>query len=289
MPKKGFKHSQESIMKMQNSHSGIVFSEEHKKKISERTKRELNPNYGKHHSLEVRKIISDCAKQQWIKPETHERTLLGLKKRSENPDWRVNISKPKSLEHKKKIVEAMRNRISNPEYHKKLSQYQKKRFENKTNHPNYGKHLSLETRLKIGKSHKGKKLPPFTLEHKQKIGMKHKGKVVTEETKQKMRGQNNHFWRGGLTPLYLLIRNSAKYNEWRNAVFKRDNYCDCYSGMKGDGDLNAHHIVPFSTILQQNNIKTFDAAMNCDLLWDINNGITMVESNHIALHRLWGG
>ena len=43
--------------------SGYKYSEEYKRKISERTKGENNPNYGKHHSKETRKKISEARKK----------------------------------------------------------------------------------------------------------------------------------------------------------------------------------------------------------------------------------
>ena len=53
---KNFKHSKESIEKMRQSHSCKIFSEEHKKHISEARKGkytgEDNPNWGKHMSEE---------------------------------------------------------------------------------------------------------------------------------------------------------------------------------------------------------------------------------------------
>jgi hypothetical protein len=54
--------------------------------------------------------------------------------------------------------------------------------------------------------------------------------MSTQETRDKMsiaqRGENNPQWRGGVTPLYKNIRECAKYYEWRDAVYKRDDYCD---------------------------------------------------------------
>jgi hypothetical protein len=35
-------------------------------------------------------------------------------------------------------------------------------------------------------------------------------------------------------------------------------------------------------------IKTLEEALNCEALWDVNNGITLSKSNHAAYHDIWG-
>ena len=49
-----------------------------------------------------------------------------------------------------------------------------------------GKHFSEETKIKLSKSHKGKKLGPFSEEHKRNIGEANKGRHCSEETKKKI-------------------------------------------------------------------------------------------------------
>jgi hypothetical protein len=114
----------------------------------------------------------------------------------------------------------------------------------------------------------------------------------SQETRSKMSmskiGEVNPNWNGGVTPLYKNIRECAKYYEWRDAVYKRDDYCDVITGERGNGNLNAHHIMPFAEIVEKHNIKTFEEAMACDELWDVSNGITMIEANHIMYHARTG-
>lgn len=107
-------------------------------------------------------------------------------------------------------------------------------------------------------------------------------------------GNNSNFWKGGITPLHYQIRNSTKYSEWRKLVFKRDNYTCQVSGLS-NCFLNVHHIKPFSVILEENNITTFEEALKCEELWDINNGITLARkwhsqtsNNELAFHRIHG-
>ena len=66
-------------------------------------------------------------------------------------------------------------------------------------------------------------------------------------------------------------RNSKEYKEWRLAVFKRDNYKCCCCNKTGK-KLNAHHIKRWSEYPS--------------LRYDIDNGITLCESCHKAIHKM---
>jgi 5-methylcytosine-specific restriction endonuclease McrA len=91
-------------------------------------------------------------------------------------------------------------------------------------------------------------------------------------------------WKGGITSLYKQIRACDKYEEWRKAIFARDNYtCQDCGGNTG-GNLTAHHEKEFAKILQENHITTLEQALACKELWDINNGRTLCEDCHIEEH-----
>lgn len=92
-------------------------------------------------------------------------------------------------------------------------------------------------------------------------------------------GKNNHFWKGGITKLQVILRNCAKYHEWRKQIFERDNYICIKCKQKG-GELQADHMKPFSYLLRENNIKTKQQAFACESLWDINNGRTLCLNCH---------
>jgi hypothetical protein len=95
--------------------------------------------------------------------------------------------------------------------------------------------------------------------------------------------QEKHYnWKGGITPLKQLIRHSFKYRLWRSDIFTRDNYI-CQNCGKRGGNVNTHHIKPFVLIMDENKIKTFEQAMNCEELWNINNGITLCEKCHKSI------
>jgi hypothetical protein len=104
-------------------------------------------------------------------------------------------------------------------------------------------------------------------------------------------GEKNPAWKGGISPLEARIRRSFKYRQWRSDVFTRDNFT-CQEQECGDNkgrNLEAHHIKPFALIMRENTIKTFEEAMNCEELWNINNGITFCKSCHRSspLTEVW--
>lgn len=92
-------------------------------------------------------------------------------------------------------------------------------------------------------------------------------------------GEKSNGWKGGITLLHDRIRTCFKYKEWVKAVFQKDNYI-CQICGKRNGTHNADHIKPFAVILYENNIKTFEEALNCKELWDLNNGQILCEDCH---------
>lgn len=134
-----------------------------------------------------------------------------------------------------------------------------------------GKKHSLETRLKMSlaqKSRKGRrKLTEF---EKKRISL------FMQATRQ---GSNNPAWRGGRTKLNDRIRTSKKYIQWRNDVFKKDNWTCRKCGKRGT-HLEAHHIRHFNVLLRIYRIKNIEQALNCDQLWSMANGLTLCKVCH---------
>lgn len=81
-------------------------------------------------------------------------------------------------------------------------------------------------------------------------------------------------WQGKETPpwerKYKNERLSPDYINWRILVFERDNYT-CQVCKQVGGNLNAHHIKSFA---KYKNLRT-----------DVNNGITLCEKCHKAVHK----
>lgn len=125
--------------------------------------------------------------------------------------------------------------------------------------------------------HKGGKL---SKSHIKNLSLSHKGQIPSNAWKKGHgTGCKNVNWKGGITPLMNRIRHSLEYRLWRSDVFTRDNFTCQECGKKG-GHLEAHHIKKFSKIIKENNIKTFEEAMLCEELWNINNGETLCDVCH---------
>ena len=101
---------------------------------------------------------------------------------------------------------------------------------------------------------------------------------VKDEISTRMRGDGNHFWKGGINGENDTLRHRREYKEWRTSVYERDDYtCQC-CGVRG-GRLNAHHINQFADYP--------------DIRYDINNGITLCVNCHDStesgsFHNIYG-
>lgn len=78
-------------------------------------------------------------------------------------------------------------------------------------------------------------------------------------------GERHHAWKGGVTNKNNNLRKSAKYKQWRNSVFKRDDYTCVLCGVRGTY-LHADHIKPF--------------ALFPELRFELSNGRTLCISCH---------
>lgn len=134
-----------------------------------------------------------------------------------------------------------------------------------------GKKHSSETRMKISLAHKGVPRPS-------------------------MLGDKNPRWNGGVTPVRELIRFSLKYRTWREEVFKGDGYicveCGARNGQGKNVILEADHFpVKFSEIingllLQFGIENLYVKAMECEKLWDVDNGRTLCWNCHNETKRV---
>ena len=137
---------------------------------------ENHPNYGKHHSAETRRKLSEA--KQNISEETRRKIS----------EAKQNISE----ETRRKLSEAAKNRSD--EYRRKMSEAKKGE-----KHHFYGKAHSLEARKKISENNarywKGKTRSDET---RRKLSEANYGKKHSDETKRKMsevhKGEENHFY-----------------------------------------------------------------------------------------------
>jgi len=141
-----------------------------------------------------------------------------------------------------------------------------------------GKKLSEQTKRKMRESHIGKIRSEEYRKHisEAKKGKKNGmfGKKWSEKTRriqsEQKRGPNGYWWKGGITPINRIIRNSLEYKLWREAVFERDNYTCVWCGQFG-GKLHADHIQLFST--------------HPELRFAIDNGRTLCIKCHKKRHE----
>ena len=118
------------------------------------------------------------------------------------------------------------------------------------------------------KSFTGKK---HTEETKKKMSEALKRVWTRKDFKEKHSGENNACWKGGISDINNVIRNSKEYKLWRSAVYQRDNYTCVWCGNPDSGNLNAHHIKPF--------------ALFPELRFAIDNGITLCKNCHKNAHK----
>lgn len=149
-----------------------------------------------------------------------------------------------------------------------------------------GKH-SEETKLKIKKARKkqgsnvwnrgknGYKLKPASFERKRKIG-------------EAQKGERNHNWKGGITPVRLQIRHCFEYRQWQSDILHRDDFTCQICGLRGGRLATDHYPKTFSFLMGFYNIKSLTDAVNCAELWDLNNGRTLCYECHLKTETYGG-
>lgn len=120
----------------------------------------------------------------------------------------------------------------------------------------------------------------FSMEYRKKLSDAHKGQVAWNKGTKGVvkawnkglsntwcKGEKNVNWKGGITPINQALRESMEYEEWRTAVYVRDNYT-CQSCGQVGGRLQADHIKLWSVYPE--------------LRFDIDNGQTLCFDCHRA-------
>lgn len=86
-------------------------------------------------------------------------------------------------------------------------------------------------------------------------------------------GARSPNWKGGVSSINHVIRNSQEYKYWRKSVFQRDEYT-CQSCGAKNTKLNAHHIKRFAKDIANR--------------FNVENGITLCVDCHKQLHKIEG-
>lgn len=98
---------------------------------------------------------------------------------------------------------------------------------------------------------------------------------IRDQISQTLRGKS----RGGNQKLLMQLRGIAPYQNWRRAVFERDNYT-CQICQERGGELNADHIKPFAALVRESQVADIGEAWDCPTLWDVANGRTLCLPCH---------
>jgi len=116
----------------------------------------------------------------------------------------------------------------------------------------------------------------------------------------RMMGADNPAYRGGVTHLRTLIRNSKMYKDWKEIVYQKDRYKCCHCGMFGDRrSLEVHHVDREFADILQDFIKKYEdkyelprdeqkLLMLAEVyapFWVVKNGISLCKQCHKDHHR----
>jgi hypothetical protein len=117
-----------------------------------------------------------------------------------------------------------------------------------------------------------------------------KGQIMPFEIRQKIAkaisGEKHYLWNGGKN-LKHRIRGCFKYRQWRSDIFTRDDFT-CQICDKRGGYLEADHNPKlFSEIIKEYKITTLEQSLECEELWNINNGRTLCRKCHDKTKIWW--
>jgi len=107
---------------------------------------------------------------------------------------------------------------------------------------------------------------------KSRAGVKSCG-CLQKEVAMSLTGDSHPGWKGGASSPVQMLKGTVKYRNWREAVFARDDYTCKKCNARG-GKLHPHHIMPKADYL--------------DLMFDIDNGVTLCASCHREYHSING-
>jgi hypothetical protein len=187
---------------------------------------------------------------------------------------RSHKNKPKSEEWKRKIGVGNTGKVRSEESRKNISKNHADM--SGENNPMYGRRGVLSPQF-------GKKASE-TSRKKMSENNPMKNPAVAKKNADAKRGSKHPNWKGGITPLKKQIRDLLQYKAWTLSVYERDNFT-CKICQQHGNQLEAHHKKPFAQILIDNNITSIKQALECNELWDVDNGVTLCLKCHKKEHK----
>lgn len=193
-----------------------------------------NPMKGKHHTQEVKDIISKARKGHKMS-EAHKE-IMRIKATLNPPTKNPLIAK--------KISEKLKGRIFSEEHRKKISK-------SRIGKPSWNKGKNVYTGGGIKKGHI---FGPMSEEHKEKIRKAEKGKIIPLEVRNKIKLANLGKFIGEKNPAWLGGKSFEPYTSQFNNIFKlnikqRDGFICLKCGMREEDSiklfskrLSIHHI-----------------------------------------------
>jgi len=157
-----------------------------------------------------------------------------------------------------------------------------------------------ETKKKLREKRKGRK-PSLGMKHSDdfkekarermklqwKLGLRKPtniGRKISEKEKRLLskvkRGNKNPAWIDGRSKLTSQIRKCLRYRQWRDSIFKRDNWTCVNCNIRGGYIEADHYPKEFAQIYSDNNFRTLNDALKCKELWNLNNGRTLCKKCH---------
>lgn len=86
-------------------------------------------------------------------------------------------------------------------------------------------------------------------------------------------------------PFANAVRQLFKYRQWRSDIFTRDDFTCVFCGVRGVYLEADHYPKMFASILREYQLETLEDALDCEELWDINNGRTLCRPCHDTTKR----
>lgn len=219
-----------------------------------------------HLSVEAKKRIGEATKLR-CKEGKHPRGMLG-KHHTEDTKLKQSKWRPTEEQLKKMTHHGSEHPMWSGERKKIVCRFCKKKLEIRPNLEQI--YCSNECRHK---GHSlvltGRKLPVYKLKKKKKCEV---CKIELKSNKKTARVCNpckGLFYAKGKdkTKIQNKIRSSKKYKDWRNEVFKIDDYTCQHCGKRG-GKLQAdHYPYPLSILIKLEKIKTQKDAYKNNVIW----------------------